>query len=274
MSDSLPSSKVLDKLYEEYAARARKQPTPPSLDPNEINTRAEAALDQFRDAAADGTPELLLFRGNKALRWTDVIAFTVARSRAEVAKPGHAAVQEVVAASDRIEPAVLHAEGVRRRVVQAIEGNRSEPERADALRAAVLGDRKPPSSKAAWENEVRTTAGAIRSMKDAPEALLALLPRLDAAAEQLSNARPMPAGKPRLPDWSPGVVEASMVLLLVLGDALSWAAAWATDKRNGAFQRAIAPKRRGDSGRVVTPPNGATEAAPPASPAAVEQRAN
>jgi len=232
------STSALDAELRRYhaSAGALLAAAADSIDPAEVQVRAAAAMAQLREAGDDGTPELLYVGGNRGLAWLVLLGALLEDARTAANKPGARTLPPEVPKESQIEPAIELAEGVRRRVVQA-------------LRLQVLGNRKQIAGKARWDNEMASIIRAIEELgPHAPAPLRALLPKLNAAATQLAQARPQPPGRARTaPIYSQEALLSALALDLALGDLRAWAAAAASDKRNGAILRAVSPKRRSDS---------------------------
>jgi len=245
------STSALDAELRRYhaSAGALLAAAADSIDPAEVQVRAAAAMAQLREAGDDGTPELLYVGGNRGLAWLVLLGALLEDARTAANKPGARTLPPEVPKESQIEPAIELAEGVRRRVVQAIDSNRWDAEATEALRLQVLGNRKQIAGKARWDNEMASIIRAIEELgPHAPAPLRALLPKLNAAATQLAQARPQPPGRARTaPIYSQEALLSALALDLALGDLRAWAAAAASDKRNGAILRAVSPKRRSDS---------------------------
>jgi hypothetical protein len=85
-------------------------------------------------------------------------------------------------------------------------------------------------------------------MNKAPKALLNLIPRLEAALGAVTAARPQSAGRPSAAKaYSAEAIQSAVALEILLGELQAWAAAEATDDRNGKFVRVLSPKRRADA---------------------------
>jgi len=242
----------LEALVRRYQSAAAEllpaQTDADELDPDALQSRGTAAIAQLVEAEADGTPELLLVEEGSSVHWTALLAALIDQARHKANEPGARTMPPAVPPENRIDPAVQIADAARRRVVQIIDSRRRQPDEVEALKLAILGNRKSGSGRARWLTDINSIIAAVEDeRRQVPAALRGLLPRLHAAAEQLANARAQSPGRQKGPTFSTGAREAALALDLALADLCAWSGGFASEKRNGNLLRIIEPKRRGDA---------------------------
>lgn len=243
----MPAPLTLPQLMEELLSEGSRLVAPPDIDPNKTNILGEKILNELEDALAkDDTPRLHVVPRSANVTWTMLLGALVRESYKRISAKQSKIPKK--ATNGGITAATRGADAARKQLVQAIDGNKSNPRRSAMLRERIFAAREIVNTKAGWEAELRSEIAAIKALGDeAPPAVVDMLEILNAALTTLDARKSAPTGRAaKTTVWSPAVIEAAMAINLAIGELISSAASKATPKRNASLVRLATPKKRAE----------------------------
>lgn len=241
----MPPPLSAQQIVQSFMSDASTLPIPSDVDPNKTNVQAERYLNELEDSLAkDNTPLLQFVPRSDGVTWKTVLTLMLRESYRRLAEKESKVPKKV--AVDGIAAAMRGAESARKRLIQAIDGNRSNPQRSNMLRERIFASRTLVKTKAGWEAELRSEIAAIKALGDeAPPAVVDMLDVLQSALRTLDATLAAPTGRAaKAVVWSQPVLEVAVAINLAIGDLISSAASKATPKRNASLVRLSAPKRK------------------------------
>jgi len=239
---------LLAQYFDKGAAAVKAGTYVGSFDIPKLHQKTQSALSELGWAIEDGTPQLLIVPESAKVTFVSLLEALNTASVTASTKPEHRQ-SSTVDPERTLTSATATAEGVRRRLLIAINGKDANSEEATRLRKAILADRGVPQSRSGWDAELQTIIAAIKQPSvGASVAVRGMLEKLEAAKVAVESSVPQ-VGRTPNPVWLAGALTPAAALDLALSDLLSWAAAKATDARLARFQAAIMPRRRGDDAK-------------------------